>query len=298
MDTGYRIGAVAKLTGISTDTIRAWERRYNVVQPNRGENNNRYYTDSHIKKLISVKRLVDAGQAIGTICRLSDEELQERTSGLLGIDRQISTGPASKWAVFSVQQPGWLKDCIEAQPDHDITWFTHLEDVDVGQYEFVVIDMPSLSEVNEKEIHNHVPRELAARCLVVYRFASRTQLRSLTARGFRLLKGPLEPYALVNLLSTDTQPAAMEISRRFSESELNRFAGLSGSVECECPKHLSELIVSLNQFEDYTRDCVNQTPEDAELHKRLLGLSCQARSIMEQALAEVIAVEGHPDHIN
>ncbi|MBC08556.1 MAG: hypothetical protein CMQ39_00110 [Gammaproteobacteria bacterium] len=42
MNTGYRIGAVAKLTGISTDTIRAWERRYGVVEPNRGENNNRY----------------------------------------------------------------------------------------------------------------------------------------------------------------------------------------------------------------------------------------------------------------
>ena len=43
MNTGYRIGAVAKLTGISTDTIRAWERRYGVVEPNRGENNNRYF---------------------------------------------------------------------------------------------------------------------------------------------------------------------------------------------------------------------------------------------------------------
>ena len=69
MDTGYRIGAVAKLTGISTDTIRAWERRYGVVEPNRGENNNRCYTEAHVSKLISVKRLVDAGQAIGTICR-------------------------------------------------------------------------------------------------------------------------------------------------------------------------------------------------------------------------------------
>ena len=70
MNTGYRIGAVAKLTGISTDTIRAWERRYGVVEPNRGENNNRYYSDVDVTKLLSVKRLVDAGQAIGTICTI------------------------------------------------------------------------------------------------------------------------------------------------------------------------------------------------------------------------------------
>ena len=298
MDTGYRIGAVAKLTGISTDTIRAWERRYSVVEPNRGENNNRYYTDGHIQKLISVKRLVDAGQAIGTICRLSDLELQERTSGLLGIDRQISTGPSSSWAVFSIQQPSWLKECIAAQPDHDVAWFAHLDDIDVSRYEFLVIDMPSLSEVNEREIKRHVPADVAARCLVVYRFASRAQLRSLTARGFRLLKGPLEPYALVNLLSPASPMPLAETARRFSQSELNKFSAISGSVDCECPKHLSELIVSLNQFEDYTRDCSVQSSDDADLHKRLLGLTCQARTIMEQALADVIAVEGHPEHVN
>ena len=103
MDGGYRIGAVAKLTGISTDTIRAWERRYGVVEPDRDENNNRYYTDRHISKLISVKRLVDAGQAIGTVCRLSDQELRERTSGILGIERPAAGGPLKKWAVISVR---------------------------------------------------------------------------------------------------------------------------------------------------------------------------------------------------
>ncbi len=298
MNTGYRIGAVAKLTGISTDTIRAWERRYNVVEPNRGENNNRYYTDGHIKKLISVKRLVDAGQAIGTICRLTEDELQERTSGLLGINRQISTGPSRTWAVFSVQQPAWLKACVAAQSDNDVSWVAALEDLDVSQYEFVVIDMPSLSELNEQQIVRHIPDKLAPRCLVVYRFASRAQLRSLAGRGFRLLKGPLEPFALVNLLAADDQPVAAVQPRRYSEMQLNRLAELSGPIDCECPKHLSELIVALNQFEDYTGDCISQAPEEAELHKRLYDLTSQARSIMEQALSDVIEVEGYADHIN
>ncbi len=298
MNTGYRIGAVAKLTGISTDTIRAWERRYQVVEPNRGENNNRYYTDGHIKKLISVKRLVDAGQAIGTICRLSEDELKDRTNGLLGVNRKINTGPAGTWAVFSVQQPAWLKACIAAQSENEVSWFTSLDDIELEKYEFIVIDMPSLSEVNEQEILRHVSETDAPRCLVVYRFASRTQLRSLTSRGFKLLKGPLEPFALVNLLSGDSAPVARAQPRRYNEMQLARLAELSGTVDCECPKHLSELVVALNQFEDYTQDCISQTEEDAELHRRLYDLTSQARSIMEQALTEVIEVEGYGEHIN
>ena len=31
--SGYRIGTVSKLTGISPDTLRIWERRYQVVTP-------------------------------------------------------------------------------------------------------------------------------------------------------------------------------------------------------------------------------------------------------------------------
>lgn len=298
MNTGYRIGAVAKLTGISTDTIRAWERRYNVVEPDRGENNNRYYSDSHIKKLISVKRLVDAGQAIGTICRLSDEELKERTSGLLGIQRQLSAGPTRNWAVFSIQQPAWLKACLKSQPDNDVSWFATLEDIDPSAFSFIVIDMPSLSEVNEQTILDHLSTEFARRCLIVYRFASRTQLRNLSARGFRLLKGPLEPFALANLLGAENQPVQVAQPRRYSEVQLNKLTEVAGAVACECPKHISELITALNQFEDYSSDCVTQSDEDAELHQRLYDLTSQARATMEQALAEVLEVEGFGEHIN
>jgi DNA-binding transcriptional MerR regulator len=209
MDTGYRIGAVAKLTGISTDTIRAWERRYGVVEPNRGENNNRCYTEAHVSKLISVKRLVDAGQAIGTICRLSDQALQARTHGILGSSRQPSGGILKKWTVVSVQQPHWLKACVQAQSGIEARWLSNLESFSASDEEFVVIDIPSLSEMKEKLVLRMLPDELASRCLVVYKFASRTQLRSLASKGIRLLKGPLEPFALVNLLRGNSQPEVL-----------------------------------------------------------------------------------------
>lgn len=287
MHTGYRIGAVARLTGISTDTIRAWERRYKVVTPVRGDNNNRYYSDPDVKKLISIKRLVDAGQAIGTVCSLSDEELQKRTSGLLGIDRQLGT--ETEWAVYSVQQPEWLKACVSAQTEHEVSWYTALQDIDVERFGFVVVDMPSLSEVNEKEILSSFPGELAERCLVVYRFAARTQLRSLNKRGFKLLKGPLEPFALVNLLGAESeQQQISQRPRQFSDMDLAIIAAKSERSPHECPKHVIELISLLNQFEDYARESVPEQDADALMLERLSQHTSTARATMENALKELL----------
>jgi DNA-binding transcriptional MerR regulator len=286
MHTGYRIGAVAKLTGISTDTIRAWERRYRVVEPNRGENNNRYYTEAHISKLISVKRLVDAGQAIGTVCRLSEQQLQDRTHGILGSSRQPSGGALKKWTIISVQQPAWLKACVKAQPGVEASWAPSLEEFSASDEEFVIIDMPSLSEVNEKLVLRMLPDELALRCLVVYKFASRTQLRSLASKGIRLLKGPLEPFALVNLLRGDGQP---EVAPPASvEINSTKMSSQEDDVLCNCKKQLSGLVNALNQLEAYSGGCPRTSRMDDALHQHLVEQTVQARSIMERALSDMV----------
>lgn len=283
MNTGYRIGAVAKLTGISTDTIRAWERRYGVVEPNRGENNNRYYTDNHVQKLLNVKRLVDAGQAIGTICSLSDQELQERSNGLLGIDKRIA---CRNWLVVSRQRPGWLTTCVSARSDNKVTYCSDFDELSPlmnrVNFEFIVVDMPSLSEANEQKIKQHVLSRYASRCLVVYRYASRPQLRNLSSAGFKLLKGPLEPYALVNLLGGDGQDV---MPRKFTDGQIQKALNLN----CEYTRRISETISALNRFEDF---CTDDRTEDDEVLERIRSYTGSARSAMEQALGDFMEKRG------
>ena len=48
--TGYRIGAVAKLTGISPDALRVWERRYAVVKTGGTSSGGRLYSDDDIAR--------------------------------------------------------------------------------------------------------------------------------------------------------------------------------------------------------------------------------------------------------
>ncbi|MFZ0076680.1 MerR family transcriptional regulator [Exiguobacterium undae] len=52
MDRGkYNIKAVAALVGLNPTTIRAWERRYQVLDPDRSESGHRIYSDSDVAKL-------------------------------------------------------------------------------------------------------------------------------------------------------------------------------------------------------------------------------------------------------
>jgi DNA-binding transcriptional MerR regulator len=71
----YPIRAVSKLTGLSVDTLRAWERRYGAVVPTRGERG-RLYTDADVARLRLLHLAVEAGHSVGTIAALSDRELR------------------------------------------------------------------------------------------------------------------------------------------------------------------------------------------------------------------------------
>ena len=71
----YPIRAVSLMTGVSIDTLRAWERRYAAVVPER-DDRGRIYTDAHVRRIRLLRDATDAGHAIGKVATLDDEQLQ------------------------------------------------------------------------------------------------------------------------------------------------------------------------------------------------------------------------------
>lgn len=61
----HRIHRVAKLTGLSKDVIRVWERRYGLVTPSRSSNRYREYSDEDVALLRFVKAQMELGETIG-----------------------------------------------------------------------------------------------------------------------------------------------------------------------------------------------------------------------------------------
>ncbi len=79
----YRIGDVARYVGVSTHALRAWERRYGTVEPQRTPGGSRLYDAAQIDRLKTLKDLTDYGHSIGEVARLSLVELKRLLSATL-----------------------------------------------------------------------------------------------------------------------------------------------------------------------------------------------------------------------
>lgn len=66
----YNIRSVAEKTGISPETMRAWERRYGFPEPHRNEKGYRLYSKDEIAALQWLKGQTEAGMTIGQAIKL------------------------------------------------------------------------------------------------------------------------------------------------------------------------------------------------------------------------------------
>ncbi len=72
----YPMRVVSRLTGLSADTIRVWERRYQAVDPGRTDGNKRRYSVDHVRRLVLLRRATELGHSIGQVARLRAADLR------------------------------------------------------------------------------------------------------------------------------------------------------------------------------------------------------------------------------
>jgi DNA-binding transcriptional MerR regulator len=70
------INVAARRSGLSAHVIRAWERRYSAITPDRTSKARRLYSDWEVRRLVLLRQAVELGHRIGEIARLPMEELR------------------------------------------------------------------------------------------------------------------------------------------------------------------------------------------------------------------------------
>lgn len=309
----YRSGVAARLAGVPVGTLRIWERRYSVIGPRTSEGRQRLYTESDIRRLTMIKQLVDMGHAIGTVAGLDTEVItamrattwslhEPRAMRLQGVGaHHIGVALVGKMLVahhFAKAFPSGVLTVVGrcADPAKAVSG---LENV---RADIVIIELPSMRETDLDRVAAIKATCRADSVIVLYRFASGALVRRMRIAGHTVARATSDPAEVeaicLHLLphsrpdGSDTLHVLQVTPPRFDEEFLAELAATARTIECECPKHLVELVLNLRGFERYSAECASRSPADAVLHLELQRAAGLARSIMEQALERVAIAEG------
>ena len=308
---GYRIGAVAKLTGISPDTLRVWERRYGCIVPQRSPGGGRLYSADDIARLQLMKLLVDRGDSIGAVATLDHEALQTRVNEVRAA--VAPSTPFTRYRLVVIGEPLAAKMDSARETLSDITlvaafsspqaFMAASDDIEA---DILVIEQPTLQAETAVHLSDWIARTNAAHAIVVYRFAAEEVLRHLPSSSCSALRAPVEPqsiericmailgkYSAAGVSDSEHELINSEAAppRCFNDDTLARLAMISTTVQCECPRHLAELLTSLAAFEQYSIECESRSLKDAALHAYLNATASRARHMIEIALTQVLEAE-------
>lgn len=293
--TLMRSGTAARLAGLSPSTLRIWEHRYGVVAPPKTASGQRAYSMDDIERLRLVKRLTVEGYAIGTIANLSMDALVELSSGShspsLGTQRVFLVGQAVARKLENRLRPA------PAEVFDDLS-HAEREVASAGAVDVLVIHTLTLHELTSERVLKLRDSLPAQKIIVVYSFGREAVAEALRAGGATVRREPISGKELARLI-TAARPNELAVkqlaqtsSRRFSDTELVALMEVPTTLDCECPRHLAEIVTLLVGFELYSTECAARNEDDAALHRHLHEVTGAARTMLEQALARLVIEEG------
>ena len=107
----FPIREVARMTGVNPVTLRAWERRYGLIQPVRTESGHRLYSSTDIDTVHSILDWIERGVAVSKVGKiLAREGLRSETVAGAGVEAGV------EWS----QWQGQLRIAISAFDDRHL----------------------------------------------------------------------------------------------------------------------------------------------------------------------------------
>ena len=87
----YSIGEVAERCGINPVTLRAWQRRYGLLKPQRSEGGHRQFDDEDIQRIEEIIRWVNSGVPVGKVKALLEGEDVHLNDGWATLQDELMT---------------------------------------------------------------------------------------------------------------------------------------------------------------------------------------------------------------
>ena len=300
----YAIGVVARRTQTHPETIRVWERRYELIVPGRSETGRRLYSENDIAKLTLVKRLTELGHSVSSLAKLSNDELRDRLNASLASEPSNNLGKQSKLHII------FTSDALRMRLGRDLLIHEDIAVVDFPNKDtssaielladIVIVDLVTLNEESLSDVRHYLGETGCESAVVIFNFGTKKSILELEDAGVVCLKESVaaaEIYRACRSIKPTlpiSRPAQNQTvtSPRFTNEQLSRIAALTSKIACECPNHLAELIINLTAFEKYSSECANRNEEDAQLHSQLNQAAGASRLILEESSIRLMEIEG------
>jgi hypothetical protein len=256
--------------------------------------------------LALLKQLVDQGHQIGALASFSDQQLQELASAAAsgyptvgtpvravlvgeGLARRLTAGDRATLLLNVRCKCPTLEDAVKLSVD--------------GGVEVLVVEIPELHDTALSLIPKAREAVGALAVVVLYRFCASATIRQFRALGCIAARVPPDLSEIVMLCRAavarqrSNQPCKTSdepTPRRFDDEALVTLAASGTNIECECPRHLADILMMVGSFERYSAQCASRNMNDARLHQELGHAAVQARVVLEEAMQRLAYAEGLP----
>lgn len=179
------IREIARQTGVNPATLRAWERRYGLIQPQRTAKGHRLYDADHVARIRQVLGWLERGVAISQVRRLLQDPQQP---------------PATASTQWHEQQQRWLGHIAQLNERALDGCFNQAQALYPSETLCQHLLWPVLQQVQQRQV---APPEKGVE-QVFFLSWLRSKLGARVYHGNRLLDGP--PLLMLNLSERVMEP--------------------------------------------------------------------------------------------
>ena len=163
----YLISTVSKRSGVKSDLVRAWERRYQAVTPTRTTGGHRVYTDQDIARLKLLNQATSNGHSISQIAQFSLSDLKTLLKDESDTSATLQTNAVNSMRNLSHLAEDYIEKCYAAVLGFDAKLLeAHFENalVELGSEAFIEhLVTPLLTQIGEgwkdgelRSVHEHM----------------------------------------------------------------------------------------------------------------------------------------------
>lgn len=276
MQRTFTIGTVARLVGVTTHVLRVWERRYDLKLSSRNEKGRRVYSSGEIEKLKLIKHALDQGFKISDIADMSVNELTHLSQKDTADSNPEAITTGKTFLVYGERLAHWLFRARVNTPYRVVTNLPSLiNEVEASDVlpKALMLELEEITEEIEELLYStklQLPDDVK---VYVFNRTVETEVRDRVKRaGIVFVDDDINSELLRSIVDKFSSSVATPNSTQKAEltsAQVNALLHSKSAIYCECPKHMGDLYLKIDEFIRYTDDCERLSPKDSAVHQHI-----------------------------